>query len=433
MNPVLFAKKVSTIPQIHYIGSNDKVMVVSYDRSLHLRQPFTSNMGDVNRALEELETLSGHATLRERERKTAIDEISGATRELTAMGAARDHAESVEAEMKFTLRGLSRQVELLSGLVGRKALLYVSDGIPQVIAEDLFIFVDERFPRARARLEAGNFDIANSYRKLIAQANSSGVTFFTLDAGGMRAGSTISAEYGGTTQGGGLPLVDSIYSANMKEPLHMIADDTGGRAIVGTNAIEAGLGKILGDLRNYYSLGYQPPRSSGGGRYYKLKVKLKQKGLKVRHRIGYRDKSVEARIAESTVASLIYGNDSNPLGIDLGFGRPRTGEETARLSVDVKIPLDKVVLIPRSGAYIGRLKVAVATMAEDGGLSEVDQQQPFMIEIPENELEIARQKYYTYQVVLENLDVGLSRVAVTVHDEHSAKASHVRRTIRIGS
>ena len=37
------------------LGRDDRVMVVSYDRSLHVRQPFTSDMGLVIDALTELE------------------------------------------------------------------------------------------------------------------------------------------------------------------------------------------------------------------------------------------------------------------------------------------------------------------------------------------------------------------------------------------
>ena len=49
---------------------------------------------------------------------------------------ARFLADSVAAEMEFVLDALSNHVGALSGLTGRKALLYVSDGLPLTPAED---------------------------------------------------------------------------------------------------------------------------------------------------------------------------------------------------------------------------------------------------------------------------------------------------------
>ena len=413
------------------LNRDDRVMVVSYDRSLHLRQPFTNDKAAIADALLGLEELSGSASLREREREQALEEISEADNESYAMSAARTYAESVEAELTIGLRGLSRQIELLSGLVGRKALIYVSDGIPQVIGEDLFFYVDERFPRARARMEAGVFDMSLKYQNLISKANAAGITFYSLDARGLRSNSSVSAQYAGTTQGGGLPFIDSVNNANMREPLHRMADDTGGQAVTNTNAIEAGLGKFLNDFRNYYSLGYQPTHF-GGGRYYEIDVKVKRDGVKVRHRNGYRDKTAEARLADSTLASLLYGAEGNPLDVDIGFGSSRRDGKSSIVPVEVKIPIGNLTMVPQSGSYLGRIKVAVAVMDEEGGLSPVEQQAPFTIRVPENEIDLARSKNYVYEVMLA-MRPGLSRVAVTVRDEYTSQTSFVRRTIKIGA
>ncbi|MEO1084332.1 MAG: VWA domain-containing protein, partial [Acidobacteriota bacterium] len=152
------------------MNRGDRVMVVSYDRSLHLRQPFTSDMSAVSTALIELEGLSGIASQREQERQSALEQISDANDDFQALSAARSYAESVLAEMTVGLRGISRQLELLSGLTGRKALIYVSDGIPQKVGEDLFYYIDERFPRSRARIESSNYDLSHRYENLITQA-----------------------------------------------------------------------------------------------------------------------------------------------------------------------------------------------------------------------------------------------------------------------
>ncbi|MEM8997410.1 MAG: VWA domain-containing protein, partial [Acidobacteriota bacterium] len=412
------------------MNRDDRVMVVSYDRSLHLRQPFTSDMGAVADALIELESLSGIASLREQERQQALEQISDANSDFQALSAARVYAESVMAEMTVGLRGMSRQLELLSGLNGRKALVYVSDGIPQKVGEDLFYYIDERFPRSRARIESSNYDLSHRYENLITQANSADVTLYSLDARGLQVNSSVRADFAGTREGGGLQFVDTYNNANLREPMHKLADDTGGQAVMGTNNIEGGLGEFLKDFRNYYSLGFQPAHF-GSGRYYDLDVKVKREGAKVRYRQGYRDKTINARMADSTLSSLIYGAIGNPLGIDIGFGASRKDGNSSLVPVEVKIPLGKLTLVPQSGQYLGRVKVAVAVMDDEGSLSPVEQQPTHTIQIPEAEIDIAKTKSFVYEVVLA-MRPGLSRVAVTVRDELTSQTSFLRETVKIG-
>ena len=71
-------------------------------------------------------------------------------------------------------------------------------------------------------------------------------------------------------------------------------------------------------------------------------------------------------------------------------------------------------------------------MDEEGGLSPVEQQPPFTIKVPENEIEIARSKDYVYEVTLA-MRPGLARVAVTVRDVYTAQTSFVRKTIKVGA
>src|SRR4029453_12289951 len=86
-------------------------------------------------------------------------------------------------------------------------------------------------------------------------------------------------------------MVDSVYFSNLQSPLQMLAHETGGQALLNMNVALPALERVAADFDTYYSLGYTPAHS-GDGRYYKLEVKLKnKKGMTVRHRDGYRDKT----------------------------------------------------------------------------------------------------------------------------------------------
>ena len=411
------------------LESEDRVMVVSHDRSLHVRQPFTSDRSLVTSALLDIQELSGNAVNRDAERRSVLEDIEAAPDAFTAVQYARSFADSVFTEMEFTLRALERQVNALSGLVGRKAMLYVSDGIPLVVAEDVFIAVDENFERSNARLDAMAYSYSGRYREIIARANSGGVTFYTLDAGGLQVHQSISADYGGTLSGGSRVFIDSVRTANLQEPLHLVADDTGGRAITNTNAVEAGLGKMAQDFRNYYSIGYQAPHN-GDGRYYKIDVKVKNKDYDVRHRNGYRDKTPEARLTDGSVAVLLFGGERNAIGAEVQFGNYRQDGKSFLLPVDIQIPLGKLTLAPRQDSYIGRVKIAVVVMDENGSLSPVQQQEPLSIQIPAAEIDIAREKHFSYAVTLA-VRPGTLRLAVGVRDELAGEVSFLSTSARI--
>ena len=412
-----------------HLDPEDRVMVVSYDRSLHIRQPFTTDKGAVATALLELQELSGNAVNRDAERRSVLEDIEDAEDGITATMFARSYADSVFTEMEFTLRALERQVNSLSGLVGRKAVLYISDGIPLVVAEDVFIAVDEFHPRSNARIEAMTYSYSNRYREIVAKANAGGVTFYSLEAGGLQVHQSISAEYGGTARGGGMAFVDSVRSANLQEPLYLIADDTGGEAIVNTNAVLAGLGKMAEDFRNYYSLGYMAPHN-GDGRYYKVEVKVKKKGLEVRHRSGYRDKTPEARLTDGAIATLLFGTENNPLNTNIQFGKYKASGNHFLLPLEIKIPLGELALAPREDAYFGRVKLVVVVMDAEGSVSPVQQQEPLNIRIPAQEFEHAKEKHYSYAMTLA-VRRGPMRLAVGVRDEYSTETSFLRRTVRI--
>src|SRR4051794_5317471 len=93
-------------------------------------------------------------------------------------------------------------------------------------------------------------------------------------------------------------------------------------AALNANTATPQLGRNAQGFNRFYSLGYTPTHY-GDGRYHKIDVKLKRKGLEVRHREGYRDKSVESRMNDGTLAALNFPMDNNPFGIELEMSAPQ--------------------------------------------------------------------------------------------------------------
>jgi hypothetical protein len=77
-----------------------------------------------------------------------------------------------------------------------------------------------------------------------------------------------------------------------------MAGNTDGIAVVDSNSLDLGMKRISDDLTSYYLLGYYSTNAKLDGRFRSLKVKVKQPGVDVRARRGYR----AATAAEVTTA-----------------------------------------------------------------------------------------------------------------------------------
>ena len=133
------------------------------------------------------------------------------------MAIARSYASSTHNDLSFSIDALKDIVNALAGMPGRKAILYVSDGLPMIAGEDVFHAVEGKFgggASTGAMTEAFRFDTSRRFRELTASANANRVTFYTIDAAGLRVASSISAENrGGSGQG---VFIDGIRVSNLQ-------------------------------------------------------------------------------------------------------------------------------------------------------------------------------------------------------------------------
>ncbi|MCP4655551.1 MAG: VWA domain-containing protein [bacterium] len=418
-----------------HVSPQDRVMLVTFERAMHVRHPFTSDMRAIGTAMYDLETLSGFAVQAESERREILQRIDRARDPFEAADHVDYHAKSVYNDMSSSITALKNLVGSLAGLPGRKAILYVSDGIPMTAAQDFFFLLDQKYSdRGIGRLRAGRYSGQRLYRELTARANANRVTFYTLEAVGLRSHSSLSAEYEGSggkqLSDGSRAEVDFVRSSNFQEPLQVMALDTGGLASFNTSNFAGALDAMASDFQSYYSLGYTPGHS-GDGRYHDIRVQVKRKGMEVRHRGGYRDKTSESRVADGTLAALLYGIESNPLAltIDIEPERPRD-EGFYLVPMVVRIPLGNLALIPQGERHLGRVRISIAVIDVDGGMSPVEQT-PIPISIPDSEIGTARTQFYTYAVELM-MRRGYQKVAIGVRDEFAGENSFVRQPVRIG-
>lgn len=414
-----------------HVDREDRVMLVSYDRSLKVRRPFTSDPKVIAGALEELERVTGHAVSRDDERRRALAQIDEASSVAQAAAYARMHAESMENDLRFTVGALKEMIGTLAGLPGRKAILYVSDGLPMVPGQDAYYAVDARFGAQGGTgilTDSFGYDASREFRDLAHAANANRVSFYTIDAAGLRLQSSFAAE---NARPSASVLVDSTYNSNHQSPLRYLADTTGGQAIVNTNRVLPGLEKVARDFDTYYSLGFSPTHAANG-RYYGLQVRVKgRRDLVVRHREGYRDKSIEARMTDGTIAALHFAYESNPLSAQIRFSGTQPHQDRLyRVGVDVEVPIGSLVLVPRGDSHEARLRLFIAALDAEGDASPV-QEVTVPISIPNDEVETARKQLYRYSLPLL-MRPGPHRVAVGLRDELGGQEAFVTGSVTPG-
>lgn len=412
----------------------DRVMLVSYDRSLHYRHPFTGDPQLVAQALFELETVTGHAVHQDSDRRDLLRDINDAEDIGEVLWNVRTFAESSFNDLSFTVDAMREIVDSLAGLPGRKALLYVSDGISMKPGEEMFYVLLQKFNDTSVMSIAQEFDASRLFEQLASQANANRVAFYTIDAAGLRPPTASSVEFAEISQAGVTAFYDQTLISNLQAPLLTLAERTGGKAILNTNDVGPDLAEVSRELRNYYSLGFTPAHS-GSGRQYDIEVRVKgRKDLVVRHRETYRDKPVDARISDGTMATLLFGESRNPMGINLALRDSvpdAQGDGYYLVTVVVEIPIREITLVPREEMHVGRARVFFVAMDEEGGLSEV-QETPVDLRIPNDRVEEARGQLYPYQVQLR-MRPGAHRLAVGVLDEVGAVAAYVARSFMVGS
>lgn len=425
------------------LTAGDRVMVVSSYPAFQVVQGFTEDRQKVLDAVRDLRKRTASGLFQERRviltqlsrAADADDQITLDALRRTTLSSIRQYTLRASQEIGMEIEKLRGLVGSFAGLPGRKAVLHLSDGIPSRPGEDLFALWESVFAPTgeglagdyRGRiLETANDDLAPRIEELVRGANTQNVTFYTLEAGG-RDDFGISPEVRGMTSTGnrfGGPEVAAIVQANEQISLKQLAAGTGGVPIVNANRPWVNLEQMEDTFDTWYSLGFTTT-DERPGKYHRLRVEVRRPGLRVRHRQGYKEQTTEERIENATVAALLLGRWRNPLRAYLEVGEPeKKGRKRFEVPVTVKIPLDRVTLLPGPGSHRGLLRVRVAFQGDEGVGFGVGDELKVPIEIPDDRLQEARSQYFAVSVSLE-LDPGLHRVAVGVWDEVAAQASYL--------
>jgi VWFA-related protein len=154
------------------------------------------------------------------------------------------------------------------------------------------------------------------------------------------------------------------------EGLRTLAEGTDAFAVVDTNDIASGLERIADDLSAYYLIGYVSANPEPDGRYRTIRVNVKQPGLEVRARRGYR----AATVAPAGPAGDAAGIDAAAEALEAAFGalsRTRTDAPVHTYGVAAAGEVALVVELTPAQALAARVEtsVHVEVMGADGAVA----------------------------------------------------------------
>lgn len=439
-------------------GPEDSVAVVSLTDRLHIHSDFLNDPQTIARIFDDVGKVSFADMSGETERRRIFSQLArghtGGGQSINranpdtglsnadffgpeAEASIRAYAAAEYQRTRGSLEALKRFLGSLGGVPGRKALIYVSDGIVNRPGEDLFIAYRNAYgssslnpgvPKVDSNIDynrqVGNFDLLREVQQVAEASNAAGVTFYALDAQGDHAIAVRSAVSEGWSE---TSEVISTFEANVREPLEYTSEATGGRRIEASDKLLSDLAIVAADFDSYYSLGFRPPEAAQG-KMQDIKVRLRgdaATGRTVRYRESRRPKSTDQRTGEAMLAAIFYNATANPLELGVTQGEPvKRDDGNLVVPVTIEIPVAKLALIPEEAVSAARLSIYV-TVKDKSGDARAVQEMPFHLRIPTDKVEEAKQHaaHHTLQVVLRP---GDQQVAVGVRDEIASTLSTVR-------
>lgn len=411
------------------VQADDLVMLVTHDEGLHVRVPFSAGKDKLLAELPKLEKLAARGALNDlhaRQVRSFIQE-TGCDDELKremVVSAAKSYAQTSYNNVAVSLNALQGLIESLSGIEGRKAVLYVSNGLSFRPGEDVFMLLDAICGQQPSfSLD----DVSGRLRALTSTANAARVTFYTLEAAGLRNSTSASAE---TQFNSYTPEMDFMKNADLQDVIYNLASETGGRAVLNATSIAPDLARIASDLRSYYSLGYSPVHKKDG-QTHQLKVKVKREGVQVHHRTTYRDSSREEVLASRVQTVLLHGFVDNPMEARLEFVSSEPEKKGRHLvTLRLRIPFSKLVLLSQEGVWGGKLTLWVGTRDTEGRMAPVRSVE-IPIRVPAPSGTGALSGAFVYDIRMTMAGKGEQTVAVGVRDDLGQTASFLSKALQV--
>jgi VWFA-related protein len=266
---------------------NDLVALVRTGGSFGAMQPFTVDRRVLHAAIDRLEwngfSRNGVEPYDPVNMFQTFDNRSGLG-DLTDFSLVEIVRRSMSAQGTFS--ALNLVVQGARDLPGRKAIVLVSEGF-QLLEQGSHDNGAEPNWRLRRHLD-----------RVIEQATRAGVVIYSLDCRGLQSAALHAADNlkVGPLQPDGFDArirntaQERVeFNRDTQQGMAYLAEQTGGFAVMNSNDLADGLGRITSDVRDYYVIGYTPQAGTFVGKgkkpsLHRISIRVKRPGLQVKTR-----------------------------------------------------------------------------------------------------------------------------------------------------
>lgn len=355
-------------------AANDTAAVVYTSGRTDSSQEFTNNptlllnsidkfMGRKLRSptLEKLDTYN---------RQRAMDTGAGSDSGSQQPGIAGSTGDSLDFERGYfarnTLQSLQNLASYMANIRGRrKALLFFSEGIDYPIY-DIFTARDAT-------------TIVQRTREAITAAARGNVAFYTIDPRGLVGIPDESMDLNSIPEDNNLRLNNQGLMDELRlsqDSLRTLAQETGGTAFVNSNDFKTAFDKIVKANSSYYLLGYYPQGDRRDGRFHKLEVKVKRKGLNVTARKGYaipkvkpadtREKGGDAQTSKELRDILNSPLQQSGLTMTVNAAAFRGTGKNATVALAIEMSGEKLRFKQENNLFIDKVELSFYSFNEQG-------------------------------------------------------------------
>jgi VWFA-related protein len=270
-----------------------------------------------------------------------------------------------------TLKALQAIARRLEGIPGRKNLIWISDGFPElewgnlvatsragplhdykgpVLVGETHDSIGDTFPYRNDLLGA---------MKFISEAN---IAVYPVEARGLL---TEMPEDGDPW--GFIKREEILYQQSTQEAMLEIAQKTGGRAFLNDNHVADAIREAIEDSRVTYTLGFYVDANHIDGKFHNISIKLPgRRDVTLRYRSGYvnevfspADRQRRARDLDQAFWSPL---DANAIPLKGKVENAGNG----RANIDLNIGLENLGLTPEDGKRKGEVDILILQRNETG-------------------------------------------------------------------
>jgi VWFA-related protein len=402
---------------VYKLSPSDQVALFRYNRgATRPLVPFTSSKEALLDGIAKLAQMAPNGLNWHAQAETDYRQAKASNIYQTRVNIIRNYSTQAKVREENALSDLRRAISALAARSGKRTLLYVGTGIElhpgQTLAQSLGFRGLQQF----------EYDVAPSYRAVLAEANESGVTIYTIDARGL----TTDVDAGEAEPS---ELTPFERSSNRREVPAGLAGETGGFLFENRNVFKSAAEQIYRESSTFYSIGVTLANLSKK-ESYSIKVSVSRPGVTVRTRSSFIPRSAEKATRNLVELALVTPDARGDFDVAVSVGLPTSKSLARRQSpLEAKIPISALTFHDAAGRKEAVFDVAIAAVEDDGSRSDVTVQRKTLSLDPKT-WAADQGRFFLYDATVKTR-TGNHRFVVTVKDVATNRTGLGSTSVRI--